>query len=413
MSQQVVIIDNGSGYIKCGLSTQEEPDIIMPSVIGKPKYQNEFFDAPYNMAEINIGKKNAKKNIKAKYKNEIIGEDALNSPSIYNLSYPINNGMVSNFDDLSEIYNYLFYKKMKIEPSDYPFLVSECLSNPMGKKEKMMEIFFENFRIPKLGMCLQTSMALKSTGRVTGLVVESGHGSTQISAIFDDYILPNSLEKSDFLSGSNLNFLIQNFLSRCKIYELDLERDFKLLNKLKESFCFISNTSTEYSVKNRFTMSKNAYNTLYQENLKSEHIYELPDGSVADLGMLPQITENMFFNPKNLGFEGDNIAELIHKSVQKADLDTRGELMKTIIFTGGNGLVRGLKDRIKNELTNLFEGANRTVGFVSTQTNPDWAVWEGSSLVCELDPGFESNFWVDKENFEEQGSRILYKMNYK
>ena len=414
-NQPVLILDNGSGYLKCGISTDEHPLITIPTVIGKPKYQNEFFDYPFNIAEINQNSKKNQKNKKASKRqtNDIIGHDALDSPSIYNLSYPIQNGTVTNFDDLYDIYTYLFYKKMKVEPSNYPCLISECLQNPMNKKEKMMEMFFEHFRVPILGTCLQTNMALKSTGRVTGLVLESGHGSTQVSAIYDDFILSNSLEKCDFISSSNLNFQIQNFLSRCKIYELDLERDFKLLNKLKEMFCVISNPLGDYSNRGRFTTTKNTYNTLYQENMKSEHIYELPDGSVADLGMLPQITENLFFNPKYLGFEGNNIAEMVHNSVQKADLDTRCELLSSVIFTGGNSMIKGLRERIKCEVSHLFDGNSKSMYFVSTNKNPMNAVWEGSTLICELDPGFDSSFWVTKAQFEEHGSRILHKVNYR
>ena len=34
-----VMIDNGSGYVKVGLSGEEEPRAVFPSIIGRPKTQ--------------------------------------------------------------------------------------------------------------------------------------------------------------------------------------------------------------------------------------------------------------------------------------------------------------------------------------------------------------------------------------
>lgn len=45
---------------------------------------------------------------------------------------------------------------------------------------------------------------------------------------------------------------------------------------------------------------------MYNENPKSGKICELPDGSIADLGLIPDITTDLFFNNQLLGFEGDD-----------------------------------------------------------------------------------------------------------
>ena len=36
MAEPVVVFDNGSGYLKAGLSNEETPKITMPALIGRP-----------------------------------------------------------------------------------------------------------------------------------------------------------------------------------------------------------------------------------------------------------------------------------------------------------------------------------------------------------------------------------------
>jgi actin len=40
LSEQSVIIDNGSGMCKAGLSGDDAPTVCFPSIVGKPKYTN-------------------------------------------------------------------------------------------------------------------------------------------------------------------------------------------------------------------------------------------------------------------------------------------------------------------------------------------------------------------------------------
>jgi actin-related protein 2 len=36
MNSDILILDNGSGYLKCGLSSKERPLVTIPSLIGRP-----------------------------------------------------------------------------------------------------------------------------------------------------------------------------------------------------------------------------------------------------------------------------------------------------------------------------------------------------------------------------------------
>ena len=38
--KKAIILDNGSGYIKCGFGGEEGPRCVLPNIIGYPKYKS-------------------------------------------------------------------------------------------------------------------------------------------------------------------------------------------------------------------------------------------------------------------------------------------------------------------------------------------------------------------------------------
>jgi len=40
MSDEPVVIDNGSGMCKAGISGEEAPQVCFPAIVGRPKYDN-------------------------------------------------------------------------------------------------------------------------------------------------------------------------------------------------------------------------------------------------------------------------------------------------------------------------------------------------------------------------------------
>ncbi len=144
---------------------------------------------------------------------------------------------MEDLDDLLDIYNHIYFKEFEKDPSNFPLLMTQSLSNTDRSKKKMLEIAFEALKVPNFGMTLQSSFAIKALGRVTGIVLDSGYGLTQSVPIVEDYFIAKGAYQSSFLSGNTLNELIQDYISRCKNHELDVHRDFKLLEDIKSEFC--------------------------------------------------------------------------------------------------------------------------------------------------------------------------------
>ena len=54
-----------------------------------------------------------------------------------------------------------------------------------NRREKMAEVMFESFNIPQLYINIQAILSLYSTGRTTGVVLDSGDGVTHIVPVYE------------------------------------------------------------------------------------------------------------------------------------------------------------------------------------------------------------------------------------
>ena len=131
MSSPVIIIDNGSGYIKAGLSTSQYPDITMPALIGRPmlRYAEQLEDI--------------------KLKPIMIGDEVTPVRSLLELTYPMKEGIIQNDEDMDRLWTYTIKEKLnqKDDLRNRKVLLTEAPSNPNKNKEKMCEILFEKLGV--------------------------------------------------------------------------------------------------------------------------------------------------------------------------------------------------------------------------------------------------------------------------
>lgn len=79
---------------------------------------------------------------------------------ILTLKYPIENGIVTNWDDMEEIWHHTFYNELRVTPEEHPVLLSEVVHNPKGNREKMIEIMFEKFKSPGAALSFDVTSIL-------------------------------------------------------------------------------------------------------------------------------------------------------------------------------------------------------------------------------------------------------------
>lgn len=213
-----VIIDNGTGMVKLGLSGNEAPRKHFPNNIAYSRYPQ----LQIGLDEVDF----------------LVGEEAFGKRGIMNLKEPVEKGIITDFDSMENIWHYCLYNELKIDPSEHPVLISENPQNPIENKAKSAEIFFENFNSKAFMAVNQAILALVAFGQTKGVVLTSGEGITFVNPIYECYSLPSAIDSLDIcgrdITNRLMDLLIQSGLTFSKDY------DNYIIKQIKETKSYIS-----------------------------------------------------------------------------------------------------------------------------------------------------------------------------
>ena len=150
------MIDNGSGMVKAGFSGDDAPRAVFPSIVGRPKVKSTM-----------IGSEN---------KDVYVGDEAQAKRGILTLRYPIERGIVVDWEHMHDVWHHCFYSESMrhTTPQKQPVLVSEAVLNPKQCRENMTSLCFETLRCPAFFIASQEVLSMYSAGRRTGVVRLSG-----------------------------------------------------------------------------------------------------------------------------------------------------------------------------------------------------------------------------------------------
>ena len=77
-----LVVDNGSGTMKAGFAGEDGPHVVFPSLIGWPRNQSLMVDAM----------------------DVYIGSNAQTKRNMLSLKYPIEHGIVTDWDDMEKVH---------------------------------------------------------------------------------------------------------------------------------------------------------------------------------------------------------------------------------------------------------------------------------------------------------------------
>ena len=318
-----------------------------------------------------------------------IGDDAQQKRDIFSINYPINHGIVTNWDDLEKIWDFTFKRKLNVCLEDHPVLLSEAPLNPVENREKMAEIMFESFKTPAMYVEMSSVLSLYASGRVTGTVVEVGDGVTCAVPIYEGFGIPEGVKRLD-LGGRDITNYLGNMLKKQKQIDMETVKD------IKEKLCFVSQDF------NGDILTASSGSSL-------DRSYTLPDGQVLTLNEERFRCPEALFKPLQIGVSGAGVDQLTFTAINSCEIDVRKDLYANIVLSGGSTCFDGFTDRMLKGINKLAQ-TNRKVKMISTPERK-YSVWIGGSILSSL-TSLESK-WINKQDYEENGPRIIHSKNKK
>ncbi|XP_026192052.1 alpha-centractin [Cyclospora cayetanensis] len=369
IANQPLVLDNGTGIIKTGFAGDDAPKALCPSFVGRPKHKRVMAGA----AEGDV----------------FVGPKAEALRGLLRLSYPMRHGIVQDWLDMELLWAYVF-SDLKVNSEEHPVLLTESVLNPRRQREKAAEIFFESFNSPALFVSAQPILALYSSGRTTGLVLDCGEGVSHAVPVIEGFALSHAITRAD-VAGRDITEYLAVLLRRAG-YIFHTSAEYEVVRQIKEQACYVAfNPQKEEAAS--FEKSGGGYP------------FQLPDGTAVSVGSERYRAPEILFHPSLIGLEYPGVHELIGTSISRADLDLRRTLYSQLVLAGGSTYFHGFGDRLLNEVRKI---APKDIKIrISAPPERKISTWIGGSILASLSTF--KKMWVAKQEYEESGASILHR----
>jgi actin-related protein 2 len=323
------------------------------------------------------------------------------------ITYPLENGIVTNWEDLEHVWDYTFETQLKVETPGKKILLTEPPLNPTQNRAKMLEVMFEKYQFGGVYVAIQAILTLYAQGLLTGVVVDSGDGVTHVVPVYEGFSLPSITKRINVAGRDITRYLIKLLLLRG--YAFNRTADFETVRKIKEKLCYVG-----YDL--------DLENKLAQETTTLVSSYKLPDGRIIKVGRERYMAPEALFDTSLIDVDGMGMSEGLFSCVNGADNDLRADLYRHVVLSGGTTMYPGLPSRLDKDTRQMYRDNAYKTNNKLTDTDLDGImekfplriedpprrkhmVFLGGAVLAEIMKD-KPSFWVSKQEYQEKG--IVY-----
>lgn len=218
LRSKTIVCDNGTGFVKCGFAGDNFPRSVFPCIVGRPllRYEEQIGDTAL--------------------KDVHIGDECQQLRHVLDVTYPVSNGIVQNWEDMKLVWDHTFEDKLRIAPPECKILLTDPPLNPLRNREQMMETMFETYGFSAMLVQVQAVLTLYAQGLMSGLVVDSGDGVTHVVPVVGGYSYPHLTKRLNIAGRHVTTHMVELLLRRG--YAFNRSADFDTVRQLKEQVHF-------------------------------------------------------------------------------------------------------------------------------------------------------------------------------
>jgi actin-related protein 2 len=334
-------------------------------------------------------------------KDIMVGDEAARARSMLQMSYPITNGIIKDWDDMNHVWDYTFREKLRIDPTERRILLTEAAMNPLENRRRMFEAMFETYGFAGAQVAVQAVLTLYAQGLTTGVVVDSGDGVTHIVPVFEGVVINNAIRRIN-IAGRDITKQLIKLLTH-RGYAFNSSADFDVIREAKEALCYVA---LDPAVEQKLAIETTA---LVQS-------YTLPDGRVIQIGEERYQAPEILFNPALVDIEQPGVPMQVFSSIAACDIDLRAKLYENILLSGGSTMYPGLSSRLEKEVVDLYcqrvlrrpaLGESKIRPHVVDPVRRKHFVFMGAAVFADLLKDTDQG-WVLKSTYDEMGADRLF-----
>jgi actin beta/gamma 1 len=364
MEAAPIVYDNGSGMIKAGFSGETLPRTVFPTIIGKPKFSGGM--------PIMSGKSNC------------YGDEAEKRKGVLKLEFPIENGIINDWDAVTNIWYHTYMNELRIKPEEFPLLITDSDRDPKKNKEKMIEFLLEKMNVPSLFVVNPAMLVLYSCGILTGAAFDCGDTLTQFVPAEEGKAYINSISKKHFGGRQLTTYLCDLINGRELIFQNSSDQ--YTAKGIKEQACYIALDPKE------------------EAKTVAQMEYSLPDGNkVAIKNERYLCPEALFTHQPTVVKDDETLPKFLYNSIMKCEEPVRNSMLENIVIGGGSSLFPGFEERLEKELNSLAAPGTK-IG-IKAQKNKSfrgYAAWIGGSVLSSLSTF--KNLLISKKEYSDMGA---------
>eukprot|EP00457_Paulinella_chromatophora_P000784 gb/GEZN01000784.1/.p1 GENE.gb/GEZN01000784.1/~~gb/GEZN01000784.1/.p1 ORF type:complete len:1229 (-),score=235.98 gb/GEZN01000784.1/:12-3356(-) len=362
---QGLVLVNES-MMECGFAGDDAPRAIFPAIVGRPRHKGVM---------VGMGQKDS-----------YVGDEAQSKRGILTLKYPLEHGVVTNWDDMEKLWHHSFYNELRCAPEEHHVLLSEPVLNPTSNREKLCQIMFETFNVPALLLVSSAQLVLVSSGKSSGVVLEIGEDMTTVAAIRAGRVIPESVMKLNIGGRLLVEYLTKLMSERGYSFTTTAERD--ITRDILEKLCYVAADLQQ-------ELATAAHSSSLEKN------YELPDGQVISVGNERFRSLEALFEPSLVGVDGPGLDLMIAAAIAACPANLQPHLWKNVVVAGRSSSIQGLTARLQAELIKCSPMGSSVS--VLQPTECKHSAWIGGSILASMN---RDNF-ISKDMYDQQGPQII------